>query len=297
MRWKLFGPLLLVLALPTQAQTLPVDLDLVQVATGLDGAVGIRHAGDASGRLFVVRQGGTIRVIDASGATLATPFLNIGSGGTSPPLGFSTGGERGLLGLAFHPDYAVNGRFFVYYNDGNGDTAIAEYAVSSGNPNVANASSGQVILRIYQPFSNHNGGDIHFGPDGYLYIGMGDGGSGNDPCNSGQSLDASSLVGCSASGTFLGIPPAGVPRGNANSRALLGKMLRIDIDLEQPRTPPAPGADLCGADADTGIARYDIPPDIRSRVIPAAMPAPVTRPSTTDYAIRSASASTASPAT
>lgn len=224
------------------------------VVTGVPNVLAIRHAGDGSGRLFLVTQTGQIRVVSSAGTVLTTPFLHIGSGGTAPPLGLGTNAsERGLLGLAFHPQYAANRRFYVNYTDGNGNTVVAEYKASEADPNLADASSGRVILRVYQPYNNHNGGDIHFGPDGYLYIGMGDGGSGGDPCNSGQSLTPATLVGCAASAVFTGTPPTGVPKGNASSRALLGKMLRIDVDS----TDTPAGADLCGADP--ALRTYGIP--------------------------------------
>ena len=236
----------------------PADLDAITfqtvVPSGVGGALAVRNAGDGSHRLFVLRQGGIINIVDAGGALLATPFLNIGSSGTAPPLGLTSGGERGLLGLAFHPQYASNGRFFINYTDGSGNTVVTRYTVSPGNANQANAASASVVLRIYQPYSNHNGGDIHFGADGYLYIGMGDGGSGNDPCNSGQSLTPGAMSGCAPSAGFTGTPPAGVPRGSADSHALLGKMLRIDVDSTN--TPA--GADLCGADP--ALRTYGIPP-------------------------------------
>lgn len=202
------------------AAAAPADLDAITfqtiVAGGVGGALAVRNAGDGSSRLFVVRQGGIISVVDAGGALLPTPFLDIGSGGSSPPLGFTTGGERGLLGLAFHPQYATNGRFFINYTDGSGSTVVARYTVSSGNANQADPASGSVVLRVYQPYSNHNGGDIHFGPDGYLYIGMGDGGSGNDPGNRAQ-----------------------------DPRELLGKVLRIDVDRGTPYGIP-PGNAYAG---------------------------------------------------
>ncbi|MCX7564253.1 PQQ-dependent sugar dehydrogenase [Xanthomonadaceae bacterium XH05] len=243
------------------------DVTFETVATGVPGVVGVRHAGDGSGRLFLILRTGQIRVVDPSGALLPTPFLNIGTGGTAPPLGFhipsATGGdERGMLGLAFHPEYVSNGKFYIYYLDRNNtsntndnNSVVAEYTVSSSDPNVADANSGRVILRVWQPFNNHNGGDIHFGADGYLYIGLGDGGSGNDPCESGQALTPSAVNGCTANATFTGSAPAGVPRGNGDSRALLGKMLRIDVDSTH--TPA--GADLCGADP--SLRTYGIPSD------------------------------------
>jgi glucose/arabinose dehydrogenase len=164
---------------------------LQSFASGFSEPVDITHAGD--NRLFVVEQGGIIKILNANGTTNATPFLNISSIVLS-------GGERGLLGLAFHPNYTTNGYFFVNYTNTSGNTVIARYSVSSGNSNVANGT-GTILMTITQPYSNHNGGCIKFGPDGYLYIGMGDGGSGGDPGNRAQNI-------------------------NEN----LGKMLRIDVN-------------------------------------------------------------------
>jgi glucose/arabinose dehydrogenase len=166
-------------------------------------------AGDA--RLFVVEKGGRIRIFEHD--TLRTdPFLDISAL-------VSTGSEQGLLGLAFHPDYATNGRFFVDYTDTKGDTRIAEYHVSS-DPAIADLGSASVMLTVPQPYSNHNGGQLAFGPDGYLYIGMGDGGSGGDPDGHGQATDD-----------------------------LLGSLLRIDVNGASPYTIPAgnPWADSAGA--------------------------------------------------
>lgn len=160
-------------------------------ATGFSGAVEITHAGDS--RLFVVQQGGLIRILNSNGTINSTPFLNLSSL-------VSSGGERGLLGLAFHANYATNGYFFVNYTNSTGNTVIARYSVNSTNPDVA-INSATILMTITQPFSNHNGGSIKFGTDGYLYIGMGDGGSGGDPGNRAQNI-------------------------NEN----LGKMLRIDIN-------------------------------------------------------------------
>jgi glucose/arabinose dehydrogenase len=163
--------------------------------------VGITHAGDE--RLFIVQQVGVIIIHDTI-ALLPTPFLNIASL-------VSFGGEQGLLGLAFHPRYAENGFFFVNYTDRNGDTVIARYQVSPTDRNRADPATRKEILFIDQPYPNHNGGELQFGPDGYLYIGMGDGGSAGDPQNRAQSLTQ-----------------------------LLGKMLRIDVDHGEPYAiPPA----------------------------------------------------------
>ncbi|HEX8170152.1 MAG TPA: PQQ-dependent sugar dehydrogenase [Thermoanaerobaculia bacterium] len=167
------------------------EITLEQVAAGLDDPVAIAHAGD--NRLFIVEQPGRIRIFDGT-RLLSSPFLDIGSLVRS-------GGEQGLLGLAFHPRYAQNGFFYIDYTDVNGDTVIARYSVSATNPNVADRSSATILLHIDQPYPNHNGGQVAFGPDGYLYIGMGDGGSGGDPGNRAQNLGE-----------------------------LLGKVLRIDVD-------------------------------------------------------------------
>jgi glucose/arabinose dehydrogenase len=161
--------------------------------------VDIRDAG--GGRLFVVEQIGTIRVMTSNGV-LPDPFLDL-----RDRVGISAN-EQGLLGLALHPDYASNGRFFVNYTDLDGDTVISRFQVSA-EPNRADPSSETAILQIDQPFPNHNGGGLAFGPDGYLYIGMGDGGSGGDPRGNAQSLDT-----------------------------LLGKMLRINVDGAEPYTTP-----------------------------------------------------------
>jgi glucose/arabinose dehydrogenase len=149
----------------------------------------ITHANDASDRLFVAGLFGEIRIVDPQGNLLPDPFLDVSSL-------VSTNGERGLLGLAFHPDYANNGKFYINYTDTQGDTVVAEYHVSDTDPNQANPTA-RIILTIDQPFANHNGGWIGFGPDDYLYIAMGDGGT----PNTASSLDQ-----------------------------LLGKVLRIDID-------------------------------------------------------------------
>lgn len=170
-----------------QSQT----ITLQSFATGFDNPVEITNAGDS--RLFVVQKGGLIRILNANGTINTTPFINLSSI-------ITTNGERGLLGLAFHPNYGTNGYFFVNYTNLSGNTVIARYSVDGGNPNIAN-TTGTILMTIVQPYSNHNGGSIKFGSDGYLYIGMGDGGSGGDPDNRAQNI-------------------------NDN----LGKMLRIDVN-------------------------------------------------------------------
>ncbi len=181
---------------PAAAQSIQLE----PIASGLARPIDIAHAGDGSGRLFFVLQGGRI-VIHDGGQVLPTPFLDIGSLVTCC-------GEQGLLGVAFHPDYAVNGLFYVNYVDRSGDTVIVRYRVSA-DPNVADPTTASILLTISQPFGNHNGGQMQFGPDGYLYIASGDGGSGGDPGNRAQDL-----------GT------------------LLGKILRIDVDGGSPYAVP-----------------------------------------------------------
>jgi len=169
-----------------------IELELQEFVTGLERPLYLTHAGDGSGRLFVVEQAGRIRVAEADGHLRDQPFLDIRDH-------VSSGGERGLLSAAFHPDYETNGFFYVNYTDLNGDTVIERYSVSKSDPHQADLESGQLILFIEQPAANHNGGLILFGQDGYLYIGMGDGGGGNS--QNGQRQDT-----------------------------LLGKMLRIDVN-------------------------------------------------------------------
>ncbi|NOY46917.1 MAG: T9SS type A sorting domain-containing protein [Chlorobi bacterium] len=171
-------------------------IDIVSFGTGFNKPVSIKSAGD--NRLFVVEQDGTIQILNTDGTTNATPFLNIDSS-VIDLNGF--GDERGLLGLVFHPNYDSNGFFFVNYIDNNGDTVISRFSVSNTDANTANSNSELILLNIAQPFSNHNGGDMAFGSDGFLYISTGDGGSGGDPGNRAQDLST-----------------------------LLGKMLRIDVD-------------------------------------------------------------------
>ena len=174
------------------------SIRLVRVVTGLASPVFVTDPGD--GRLFVVEQRGTIRIAE-SGTIRTTPFLDVTAL-------VRLGSERGLLGLAFDPSFAENGKFYVNYTDLSGDTVIERYSVSS-DPSLADPSSGELVLRIDQPFANHNGGHLTFGPDGMLYIGTGDGGSGGDPLNSGQTLST-----------------------------LLGKMLRIDVSGPLPYSIP-----------------------------------------------------------
>jgi glucose/arabinose dehydrogenase/plastocyanin len=185
----------------TPQGTLPGDpqVQLVQVADGLIDPINVTNAGDGSGRLFVIERVGTIRIIQ-DGQVLPDPFLDISSLVKTDFL------EQGLLGLAFHPDYENNGRFFVYYSNyqTNGAHTLEEYAVSADNPNVADPESNRILFQIPDPYTNHNGGTINFGPDGYLYIAIGDGGRAGDPFDNAQDLSN-----------------------------FFGKILRIDVDSEQ----------------------------------------------------------------
>ena len=184
----------------TPGGTLPGNpsIQLVQVATGLVDPVNIANANDGSGRLFVVERVGRIRIIDKDGNLLDEPFLDIQENVKTDFL------EQGLLGVAFHPNFAQDGRFYVYYADytTNGDQFIVEYRVSADDPNKADPGSAKLIIDIpADPYVNHNGGSIHFGPDGYLYWTTGDGGLAGDPYDNAQ-----------------------------NIRNLYGKINRIDVD-------------------------------------------------------------------
>jgi len=182
---------LLALGVPAgRAQDAPIALEPV-VTAGLRQPLFVTHAGDGSERLFVLEQRGAIRIVQ-NGALLGEPFLDI-------TLKVRAGGEQGLLGLAFHPAYQSNGRYFVNYTRvPDGATVVAEYTVSQ-NPNVS-ATRERVLLVVPQPYANHNGGMVAFGPDGFLYVALGDGGAGGDPRNRAQ-----------------------------NRQELLGKILRIDV--------------------------------------------------------------------
>lgn len=173
-------------------------IGLQNFGSGFSSPLQITNAGDS--RLFIVEKAGKIKILNTNGTVNSTPFLDISSLVT-------TNSERGLLGLAFHPDYATNGYFFINYTNLSGNTVIARYSVLPANPNVSNTAE-TVLMTINQPFSNHNGGSINFGPDGFLYIGMGDGGGGGDPSNYAQNL------------TIDTTNP---------TRIFLGKMLRINV--------------------------------------------------------------------
>lgn len=176
------------------------DVALDAVGSGFDSPINITNAGDE--RLFIVERRGTVQILNPDGTSNPVPFLDIDAI-VIPPGG--AGDEGGLLGLAFHPDYATNGYFYVNYINNSGNTVISRFNVSAGDPDMADPNSEFILLTIAQPFPNHNGGDMAFGPDGYLYSGIGDGGSGGDPGDRAQNLGL-----------------------------LLGKMLRLDVDNGSP---------------------------------------------------------------
>ncbi len=191
MRCTETGPTLPAIDAGPPAQGGPLDLALV--ATGLRSPVAATSAPGEEGRLYIVEQAGRIRVLENK-ELLDEPFLDITSE-------VASGGERGLLSVAFHPSYDANGLFYVNYTDTNGDTRVAEYRDPGGGEPVRRRE----LLYVRQPYSNHNGGQLAFGPDGLLYVGMGDGGSSGDPENHAQDLSDR-----------------------------LGKLLRLDVD--QPST-------------------------------------------------------------
>jgi glucose/arabinose dehydrogenase len=181
-------------------QKIQVGGTLVPFAQGINKPVCIANAGDS--RLFIVGQPGYIYIVDTAGNIYPQSFLDIHDRVTF-------GGEQGLLGLAFHPQYAANGYFYVNYIGLNDSTHISRFSVNAGNPDIADPQSEFKLMTIYQPFTNHNGGDVNFGPDGYFYIGLGDGGSAGDPGNRAQNL-----------------------------MDYHGKLLRIDVNQGNPYTIP-----------------------------------------------------------
>jgi glucose/arabinose dehydrogenase len=193
MKW-ISGLIVALLSVPWPgAAAIAIDLQFTQV-TGTPQVVDIRHAGDGSGRLFLVqRNSGRIHILK-DGQVQATPFLDIGD------RVLSSGGEQGLLSLAFAPDYPSSGLFYVWYTKLSGDMSLSRFSVSA-DPDLADANSEEELLEVAQPFAHHNGGRLLFGPDRMLYLSIGDGGSGGDPQGNGQSLDT-----------------------------LLGKIIRIDVD-------------------------------------------------------------------
>ncbi len=178
----------------------PARYRLLPIASGLYRPVYLTHAGDGSDRLFVLEQHGRIRLL-VDDVLQPDPWLDLTALVSRDSMRqFS---ERGLLGLAFHPDFEQNGRFFVHYSDHGGHTVLERFSLQPDDPARVDMASRLPVLRVQQPYSNHNGGQIEFGPDGYLYMGLGDGGSAGDPLNSGQ-----------------------------NPATLLGTILRLDVDVE-----------------------------------------------------------------
>jgi glucose/arabinose dehydrogenase len=193
--------LLLVVQFPTFAQT-PQDqpeIALTQVASGLERPVHITHAGDGSGRIFIVEQAGRIQILD-DGGLLATPFLDIQDRVLSP--GSGGGNEEGLLSVVFPPGYGTKGYFYVYYTMNSGDNVVARFSLSADTNQADPASEEEILLLPHPTYANHNGGQMAFGPDGMLYIGTGDGGGGGDPLDNAQDPDS-----------------------------LNGKLLRIDVEM------------------------------------------------------------------
>jgi uncharacterized repeat protein (TIGR01451 family) len=199
------------------APSYALNLGLSTFATGLSQPVGIAHAGPGDDRLYVVEQAGTIKIVSAEGTVLPVPFLDITDRVDS------SSNEEGLLGLAFHPEYVTNGYFYVNYTHTTGEirrTRISRFSVT-GDPNIADPESEDILLTVEQPYPNHNAGDILFGPDGYLYVPLGDGGSAGDPDDNAQNL-----------------------------ALLLGKISRIDVDAAGGSPPDCPG---------TGSGHYTVP--------------------------------------
>ena len=197
------GSILAALLLAIAAHAAPPPaVTLVEVASGIGTPTAIAFPPDGTGRMFVTEQTGRVRVV-RDGVTLPTPFLDLSDS-------VATVGEQGLLGIAFHPRFAVNKRVFIYYTRTDGSIRISEFGLSFGSSDVGDRTSERALLTIPHPGqTNHNGGQLAFGPDGYLYAGVGDGGSAGDPPNNAQSLSV-----------------------------LLGKILRIDVDGAQPYTIP-----------------------------------------------------------
>ena len=196
---------------PTETAESTGEIQLEKLIDDLNSPVFVTHAGDASGRMFVVEKKGVIAIL-RDGSRAEQPFLDISD------LINSSGSEQGLLGLAFHPDYTSNGRFFVYYTASNGDNTLARYQVSD-DPDVADPTSAQVLFAQPDFAANHNGGMLAFGPDGYLYVGLGDGGGGGDPQANGQKRST-----------------------------LLGKLLRLDVNGDEPYAVPPDNPWSAGAD-------------------------------------------------
>jgi len=204
---------------PTNIPLAELTFSLKSVVKGFTRPLYLTHANDQTERLFIIEQVGKIWIVQ-NGITEPTPFMDI------TDIVGSQANEQGLLSVAFHPNYVDNGRLFINYTDKNGDTIIARYHVTD-DPNLVDIASAEILLTIPQPYGNHNGGHILFGPDGYLYVGMGDGGAANDPHDNGQNLST-----------------------------LLGKLLRLDVDNAQPYGVPSDNPFVSVEDARPEIWSY-----------------------------------------
>ncbi|GGG57420.1 PQQ-dependent sugar dehydrogenase [Epilithonimonas arachidiradicis] len=215
------GKLLLWIGLFLAACLSAQTISLENFVSGISNSVEIVASPTSDNRLFVVQQSGTIKIVNENGTVVPDNFLNISNL-------ITFGGERGLLGLAFHPQFSTNRYFFVYYNNLQGDIRVSRFTANSSNPNTADPSSEKILLTIPKPFTNHNGGSIHFGADGYLWISTGDGGSGGDPNNNAQ-----------------------------NKNSLLGKMLRIDVNSDNAYNIP-PDNPFVGSEGADEIWAYGL---------------------------------------
>jgi glucose/arabinose dehydrogenase len=236
------------LAFTAQAQTVPADLTLTSLnLTGVSSPIAFAAPNDGTARLFVASRGGNIYVYHLdTGITDSTPLLTV-------PV--STSGEQGLLGIALHPNFASNGKFYVQHSRASGggtnigtaaDQLTVEYTASPPTSNVVNPGTRRVLVTIGDMASNHNGGGVQFGPDGYLYISMGDGGPQNNPHGFAQCLWRKPADN----------NPANCSPGGGVNYSLLGKILRIDVDA----TTPTASAEMCGT-ATGQMAQYAVPAD------------------------------------
>jgi len=197
------------------------NIGLESFATGITNPVEIVSAPTQDNRIFVVQQSGTVKIVNADGSVVPENFINISTR-------ITFGGERGLLGMAFHPQFTTNRYFFVFYNNLQGALTVSRFTANASNPNTADVNSEKILLTIPKPFTNHNGGSLHFGADGYLWISTGDGGNGGDPNNNSQ-----------------------------NKNSLLGKLLRIDVNSGDTYSIP-PDNPFVGTDGADEIWAYGL---------------------------------------